>query len=511
MMNSLNEKIDYSRDPEGPISLGMKILKKLEKEGWKGADVYDAIEEIIIMSDVQHPKQMALRLKRTLENYDMWEAPYKGLVNKIEKWQFVNENLAAFAGKMAGRAIIANTARRFGKQMRNLRNNESTDNLDDDNSYYDKINDPKGETIKYQINIEPHCDRVVYKRLFSGDFVRNVVLDYEDDNNVIYVSAPAGQYRNMENALNSMLRNGVIDDFEFLGTGNKINESAVNMDDKNNIYYRPIDVKELMQKSKSAEQLSKFEYWVLEAALWARARSNNYHGYAKEIPAVKYKNGKFYASTKQDGMTEVPFNYKVMTPEWLFESKSDVKDGLKAYHVNENVDDYNVDDFENLKNIAIGVLDHLNQEGVRNWEENDLLDYISGNKEPNYELLIKFILEDINEEESDIISLLNQYPNTEYIEDIQVALLRAMEDYVGDISEACKINEDSNDLSDEVYMIVYADDNFSIDDIKKFIIIFKDDIVYEDENQIEFYTSDWKDIQDELDNHGIEWEEDKNY
>lgn len=92
MINRIFEKIDYSKDPEGPISIGMKLLKKLEKEGWKGGDVYDEIEDIIVDADIKHPKQFALRLKRTLENYDMWEAPYKGLVNKIQKWQYINES-----------------------------------------------------------------------------------------------------------------------------------------------------------------------------------------------------------------------------------------------------------------------------------------------------------------------------------------------------------------------------------------------------------------------------------
>ena len=90
------------------------------------------------------------------------------------------------------------------------------------------------------------------------------------------------------------------------------------------------------------------------------------------------------------------------------------------------------------------------------------------------------------------------------------------------LQESAELNVNSDDYYDrayhvnesddeEVYMIIYANDFFTINDIKKFIIIFKDDIIYEDENQIEFYTRDWKDIQDELDHHGIEWDMDKNY
>lgn len=379
MLNMLNEKVDYSKDPEAPISLGMKLLKKLEKEGWKGADVYDAIEEIIISSDVKYPKQMAMRLKRTLENYDMWEAPYKGLVNKIQKWQFVNENFAsnrfdhdvyydAYAAidnlisrnewtikdideqldggdiwyrdvmdemnidmsslteqedeMVCGYIIDAMQDYLYDAMHDNV--HESVD-LDDENLYYDRLNDPNGERVKYEIEIAPHCRNVVYKRLFSGDFIKNAKLEYEHpfedyDADVIEISAPSGQYRNIEDALNRMLKNGVINDFDLVGSyeASDLNES-VEDDNEIKYYYRPIDIKILMRQQKE-RQLSKYEYYVLEAAMWARARSNNYHGYAPELPAVKYENGKFYASTKQDGMTEVPFNYKVMTKEWLFKN-----------------------------------------------------------------------------------------------------------------------------------------------------------------------------------------------
>ena len=375
----LNEKIDYSKDPEGSISLGMKLLKKLEKDGWKGSDIYDEVEEIIIAADVKHPKQMALRLKRTLENYDMWEAPYKGIVNKIQKWQFVNEGVEL-----------------------------------DDNLYYDKFD----KRIKFEFYIEPRCYKVIYNRLLSGDYINDVKLIHEDDN-YLEISVPASEYNNVIKFGNKMIDNQFVDDFnlvesvksdekaklneaEFDNYGpindfdkayaaidrliykskewalddvhnqldngdiwfqDVMNEMGIDMnslsdeedeklcntiidamqnylDDKDYFgqlhensyqsdfadkfaydkYYRPRDIQELMQKSKQrGVQLSRFEHWVLEAALWARARNNNYYGYSKEIPAVQYKNGKFYAQTIHDGMTEVPYNYNVMTPEWLFQ------------------------------------------------------------------------------------------------------------------------------------------------------------------------------------------------
>ena len=375
----LNEKIDYSKDPEGSISLGMKLLKKLEKDGWKGSDIYDEVEEIIIAADVKHPKQMALRLKRTLENYDMWEAPYKGIVNKIQKWQFINESAEL-----------------------------------DDNLYYDKFD----KRIKFEFYIEPKCYKVIYNKLLSGDYINDVKLIHEDDN-YLEISVPASEYNNVIKFGNKMIDNQFVDDFnlvesvksdkksklneaefdnygpindfdrayaavdklvykykewtlddvrEQLDNGDiwfqdVMNEMGIDMnslsdeedeelcntiinamqnylDDKDYFgqlhensyqsdfadkfaydkYYRPRDIQELMEKSKQrGVQLSRFEHWVLDAALWARARNNNYYGYSKEIPAVQYKNGKFYAQTINDGMTEVPYNYDVMTPEWLFQ------------------------------------------------------------------------------------------------------------------------------------------------------------------------------------------------
>lgn len=145
MLNTLNEKIDYSKDPEGPISIGMKLLKKLEKEGWRGADIYDEIEDIIVDADIKYPKQFALRLKRALENYDMWEAPYKGLVNKIQKWQYINES-----------AIY-----------------ESLDTLDIDNCYADVY-----DAIDSLVHIKKQWSmKDLYNQLSNGDIWFKDVMD----------------------------------------------------------------------------------------------------------------------------------------------------------------------------------------------------------------------------------------------------------------------------------------------------------------------------------------------
>ena len=197
--NTLNEKVDYSKDPEGSISLGMKLLKKLEKEGWKGADIYDDIYEIIVMSDVKHPKQMALRLKRTLENYDMWEAPYKGIVNKIQKWEFVNESIES-----------------------------------DDNIYYDKFD----KRIRFEFYIEPRCYKVIYNRLFNGDYIHDVELINKDDN-YLEISVPASEYNNVIKFGNKMIDNQFVDDFNLVESVKTNKSSKLNEDEFDN--YGPIN------------------------------------------------------------------------------------------------------------------------------------------------------------------------------------------------------------------------------------------------------------------------------
>lgn len=86
-MNKIFEKkVDYANEPEAPMILGMKILKKIEKDWGRYSDVYYEIEDVLIDLGSDNPKRLALALKRVLNNYDMWESPYKGYVNKIEKW-----------------------------------------------------------------------------------------------------------------------------------------------------------------------------------------------------------------------------------------------------------------------------------------------------------------------------------------------------------------------------------------------------------------------------------------
>ena len=77
-MNKIFEKkVDYANEPEAPMILGMKILKKIEKDWGRDSDVYYEIEDVLIDLGSDSPKRLALALKRELTNYDMWHAPYK--------------------------------------------------------------------------------------------------------------------------------------------------------------------------------------------------------------------------------------------------------------------------------------------------------------------------------------------------------------------------------------------------------------------------------------------------
>lgn len=86
MKKLLEKKINYAEEAEAPMILGTKILKRLKKDWGEDSDIYYEIEDILINFGSDSPRRLAMALKRVLNNYDMWESPYKGYVNKIEKW-----------------------------------------------------------------------------------------------------------------------------------------------------------------------------------------------------------------------------------------------------------------------------------------------------------------------------------------------------------------------------------------------------------------------------------------
>lgn len=90
-----------------------------------------------------------------------------------------------------------------------------------------------------------------------------------------------------------------------------------------------------------------------------------------------------------------------------------------------------------LKDYALGVLDYLNQEGVIAWDERKLIKYVKGDEEPDFKDLVDCMINEL-EEFGDIgkvklLPILKKYESEEWKESIEVACLRAMQEYVKDI------------------------------------------------------------------------------
>ena len=82
--------------------------------------------------------------------------------------------------------------------------------------------------------------------------------------------------------------------------------------------------------------------------------------------------------------------------------------------------EYTHDDMECLRVIAEGELDFLNQEWVINWNETDLIDYVTGDREPNYLYLVKAILADCEREVSSNKILLDGIMSWVLISDVDI-------------------------------------------------------------------------------------------
>ena len=366
--NTLLEKVDYSKDPEAPMTIGTKLLKKIDKEWGKDSDIYSEVEDLLIAHGSGSPKRLAMALRRVLSNYDMWEAPYKGLVNKIEKWQFVNESkvneaVPAFVGRMAMRAAAGYAGRKLANKFRN---NEDT-------------------------------------------------LERETDTK----------------------------------------------------YYRPIDVEKLYNAQKQrGSKISKFEKYVVEAAMWARARSNNYHGYHSKWPAVEYKNGKFYAQTIHDGMTEVPFNYSVMTPKWLMNENAKISSTSKN-NINENLHagDYYDDAYNAIKNLLKS----------KKWDLDDVADQIY-----NGDIYYKDVMDEMG------IKMENLLYNED--EDVCEDIMRAISDYFHD-SMKKNINEAFENTDPKFVKLCW--------EIRSLVKKYQRDAVIFFDNESNEYFWDWADEYDQ--------------
>ena len=106
---------------------------------------------------------------------------------------------------------------------------------------------------------------------------------------------------------------------------------------------------------------------------------------------------------------------------------------IKTY-INEN---YNSKDIEKaIEDLAWGILDSFNQEGVKNWDERDMVKYVNGDKEPDYEEIVNAMIYELEEygDENKILQYIKKYKSDDsWQESISVAILRAMNDYVKDL------------------------------------------------------------------------------
>ena len=104
-------------------------------------------------------------------------------------------------------------------------------------------------------------------------------------------------------------------------------------------------------------------------------------------------------------------------------------------HLNENEYD-SVQIEKNLEDCALGVIDFLNQEGDIKWDENVIIDYVNGDDEPDFQDLVNCMIDELEEygDRNNILQYLKLYNTDEtWKESIEVAILRAMEQYVKDL------------------------------------------------------------------------------
>lgn len=119
----------------------------------------------------------------------------------------------------------------------------------------------------------------------------------------------------------------------------------------------------------------------------------------------------------------------------LYESiMKDVSKIIKK-HLNENEYD-SVQIEKNLEDCALGVIDFLNQEGDIKWDENAIIDYVNGDDDPDFQDLVNCMIDELEEygDRNNILQYLELYNTDEtWKESIEVAILRAMKQYVQDL------------------------------------------------------------------------------
>lgn len=121
----------------------------------------------------------------------------------------------------------------------------------------------------------------------------------------------------------------------------------------------------------------------------------------------------------------------------LYESIMKEVSKIIKKHLYENENEYNSVQIEkNLEDCALGVIDFLNQEGDIKWDENVIIDYVNGDDDPDFQDLVNCMIDELEEygDRNNILQYLKLYNTDEtWKESIEVAILRAMKQYVQDL------------------------------------------------------------------------------
>ncbi|MBR6906934.1 hypothetical protein IKN40_00020 [bacterium] len=91
---------------------------------------------------------------------------------------------------------------------------------------------------------------------------------------------------------------------------------------------------------------------------------------------------------------------------------------------------------KNIEDCAWGIIDEFNQEGIQGWDEDDIKDYVNSDKEPDYEYIVNTMISELEEygDRYHILQYLKKYHSDDsWGKSIEIAILRAMQDYVKNI------------------------------------------------------------------------------
>ena len=87
-----------------------------------------------------------------------------------------------------------------------------------------------------------------------------------------------------------------------------------------------------------------------------------------------------------------------------------------------------------LEDFAWGGVDYLCRKGEVDWDEKKLIKYVNGDEEPDFNYLVDLMIKEIEKNgepgKIKLLPILKKYETEEWKESIEVAILRAIQDYV---------------------------------------------------------------------------------